>query len=162
MLLELGRKGTVDHETKETKIHCKLTLEGRGVYEGKSGLSFFDHMLSQLACHSLMDLELEVVKNDLDVDEHHLIEDTAICLGKCFLKALGDKKGIDRFGFYPEEGFWPSVTLGKKTMKRVAVMDESLCSCALDISGRAYLVFEGTFSREYVGDFPTEIVRTFF
>ncbi len=160
------RKGVVCYETKETSINCKLTLEGSGVYQGKSGLHFFDHMLSQLACHSLMDLELEVKKNDLHVDEHHLIEDTAICLGACFLKALGDKKGINRYGFYPEVGFLTSVSLvereEQKSIKKVAVMDESVSACALDVSGRAFLVFEGSFSREYVGDFPTEMLKHFF
>ena len=108
----------------------------------ETGLRFFDHMLDQIGRHSGCDMKIHV-KGDLEVDEHHTIEDTAIALGEALLKALGDKRGIERYGF-------------------ALPMDDCLCSVALDFGGRAWLVFDGQFKREYVGDFPTEMLPHFF
>jgi imidazoleglycerol-phosphate dehydratase/histidinol-phosphatase len=128
----------MERNTNETKIALELNLDGRGVYKIDTGLKFYDHMLEQLTKHSGVDLTLNV-KGDLEIDEHHTIEDTAIALGLAFRQALGDKKGIERYGF-------------------LLPMDDALVACALDFSGRAWLVYEGSFDREYVGDFPTELL----
>lgn len=127
----------MERNTNETKIALELNLDGSGAYKIDTGLKFYDHMLEQLTKHSGVDLTMKV-QGDLEIDEHHTIEDTAIALGLAFKQALGDKKGIDRYGF-------------------LLPMDDALVQCALDFSGRAWLVFEGTFDREYVGDFPTEM-----
>ncbi|MEO8794549.1 MAG: bifunctional histidinol-phosphatase/imidazoleglycerol-phosphate dehydratase HisB [Daejeonella sp.] len=126
-----------ERNTNETKIKLSLNLDGTGKHKMDTGLKFYDHMLDQLAKHSGVDLELSV-KGDLEIDEHHTIEDTAIALGKAFKQALGDKKGIERYGF-------------------LLPMDEALVQCAIDFSDRAYFIYEGKFDREYVGDFPTEM-----
>lgn len=128
----------MERNTNETKIKLELNLDGTGAYKIDTGLKFYDHMLEQLTRHSGVDLTLEV-KGDLEIDEHHTIEDTAIALGLAFKQALGDKKGIDRYGY-------------------LLPMDDALVQCALDFSGRAWLMFEGKFDREYVGDFPTELL----
>ncbi|NEU08407.1 bifunctional histidinol-phosphatase/imidazoleglycerol-phosphate dehydratase HisB [Flavihumibacter sp. R14] len=123
--------------TKETRIDLELNLDGNGKHSIDTGLKFYDHMLDQLAKHSGVDLIL-TVKGDLEIDEHHTIEDSAIALGKAFKQALGDKRGIERYGF-------------------LLPMDEALVQCAIDFSDRAYFIYEGKFDREYVGDFPTEM-----
>ncbi len=136
------RTSTVERKTKETDVYVHLNLDGSGDTDINTGLRFFDHMLEQIGRHSGCDLKIHV-KGDLEVDEHHTIEDTAIALGEALLKALGDKRGIERYGF-------------------TLPMDECLCSVALDFGGRPWLVFEGEFKREYVGDFPTEMFYHFF
>lgn len=127
----------LERNTKETKIKLSLNLDGNGEHNIDTGLKFYDHMLDQLAKHSGVDLRM-IVKGDLEIDEHHTIEDSAIALGKAFKQALGDKRGIERYGF-------------------LLPMDESLVQCAIDFSDRAYFIYEGKFDREYVGDFPTEM-----
>ncbi len=127
----------LERNTKETKISLSLNLDGNGEHNIDTGLKFYDHMLDQLAKHSGVDLNLKV-QGDLEIDEHHTIEDSAIALGKAFKQALGDKRGIERYGF-------------------VLPMDEALVQCAIDFSDRAYFIYGGKFDREYVGDFPTEM-----
>lgn len=136
------RKASVQRKTNETDISIDLNLDGTGIAHIDTGLKFFDHMLDQIAKHGFVDLNL-TCKGDLEVDEHHTIEDVAIALGEVITEALGDKKGIERYAF-------------------VLPMDEAQATIALDLSGRPYLVFEGEFTREYVGDFPTEMVKHFF
>ena len=129
----------LERNTKETKIKLSLNLDGNGEHHISTGLKFYDHMLDQLAKHSGVDLSL-IVQGDLEIDEHHTIEDSAIALGKAFKQALGDKRGIERYGF-------------------LLPMDEALVHCAIDFSDRAYFSYEGKFEREYVGDFPTEMFQ---
>jgi imidazoleglycerol-phosphate dehydratase/histidinol-phosphatase len=136
------RTATVKRTTKETDIFIELNLDGSGKCSIDTGLKFFDHMLEQIGRHSGSDLTINV-KGDLEVDEHHTIEDTAIALGEAFGKALGNKRGIERYGFY-------------------LPMDDCLCSVALDFGGRAWLVFDAEFKREYIGDLPTEMILHFF
>jgi len=136
------RKATVQRTTKETDILIELNLDGTGKCNVNTGLKFFDHMLDQVGKHSGCDLTI-IVKGDLEVDEHHTIEDTAIALGEAFGKALGDKRGIERYGFY-------------------LPMDDCLCSVALDFGGRSWLVYDAKFNREYIGDLPTEMILHFF
>jgi imidazoleglycerol-phosphate dehydratase len=139
----LERKAQVHRKTSETDIKAAINLNGTGKYSIKTGIGFFDHMLSQLSKHAFIDLDI-AVKGDIDVDCHHSIEDTGIVLGQVFAKALGDKKGIKRYG---------SVILP---------MEEALVLCALDLSGRPYLVFDAQFTVEKVGDMDTEMVEEFF
>lgn len=127
----------LERNTNETKIKLSLNLDGNGEHHVDTGLKFYDHMLDQLAKHSGVDLSI-TVQGDLEIDEHHTIEDSAIALGKAFKQALGDKRGIERYGF-------------------LLPMDEALVQCAIDFSDRAYFIYEGKFTREYVGDFPTEM-----
>lgn len=136
------RKATVKRTTKETDIYIELNLDGSGKCNISTGLKFFDHMLDQIGKHSGSDLIIQV-NGDLEVDEHHTIEDTAIALGEAFGKALGDKRGIERYGFY-------------------LPMDDCLCSVALDFGGRPWLVYDAEFKREYIGDLPTEMILHFF
>lgn len=136
------RKATVQRTTKETDILVELKLDGTGKCDIDTGLKFFDHMLEQIGKHSGCDLTIHV-KGDLEVDEHHTIEDTALALGEALLKALGDKRGIERYGF-------------------CLPMDDCLCSVALDFGGRPWLVYEAEFKREYIGDLPTEMIYHFF
>ena len=136
------RKVTVKRTTKETDILVELNLDGNGKCSISTGLKFFDHMLEQIGKHSGCDLTIRV-NGDLEVDEHHTIEDTALALGEAFAKALGDKRGIERYGF-------------------CLPMDDSLCSVALDFGGRPWLVYDAAFKREYVGDLPTEMILHFF
>jgi len=136
------RTATIQRTTKETDIMIELNLDGSGKCDIDTGLKFFDHMLEQIGRHSGSDLTVRV-KGDLQVDEHHTIEDTAIALGEAFGKALGDKRGIERYGYY-------------------LPMDDCLCSVALDFGGRSWLVYDVDFKREYVGDLPTEMVLHFF
>ena len=136
------RRATIRRTTKETDIFVEVNLDGHGRTEISTGLGFFDHMLDQIGKHSGIDLTVRV-KGDLEVDEHHTIEDTAIALGEALLKALGDKRGIERYGY-------------------CLPMDDCLCSVALDFGGRPWLVWDAEFHREKVGDMPTEMFLHFF
>lgn len=136
------RVATVQRTTKETDIFVQLNLDGTGKCDISTGLGFFDHMLEQIGKHSGSDLSIKV-KGDLNVDEHHTIEDTAIALGEAILKCLGNKRGIERYGY-------------------CLPMDDCLCSVALDFGGRPWLVWNAEFKREYVGDMPTEMFLHFF
>jgi len=136
------RTALVKRKTKETDISIELNLDGSGKCSVDTGLKFFDHMLEQIGKHSGSDLTI-LVKGDLEVDEHHTIEDTAIALGEAFLKALGDKRGIERYGF-------------------CLPMDDCLCSVVLDFGGRSWFVYDLDFKREYIGDVPTEMWLHFF
>lgn len=136
------RTATVTRKTKETDIQISLNLDGHGRCDISTGLGFFDHMLEQIGKHSSSDLFIRT-KGDLHVDEHHTIEDTALALGECLLKALGDKRGIERYGY-------------------TLPMDDSLCSVALDFGGRPWLVWDVRFERERIGDVPTEMFLHFF
>ena len=137
------RKATLRRTTGETDISITLTIDGAGRFEGTSGIGFFDHMLHLLARHSGMDISL-TCQGDLDVDNHHTIEDIGITLGEVFEKALWDKKGIHRYGCF----FCP--------------MDETLSRIVLDLSGRSYLVFDVDIPVERIGSFETEMTREFF
>lgn len=136
------RRGLVRRTTNETDIRVELQLDGSGQADIRTGLGFFDHMLEQLARHGGMDLLIEC-RGDLQVDEHHTIEDTALALGAAFVQALGDKKGLQRYGF-------------------LLPMDEALAQVAIDFSGRPWLVWQADFKREKVGDVPTEMFFHFF
>ncbi len=137
-----ARVVTVERNTKETRIQVRLNLDGTGQADMQTGLGFFDHMLDQVAKHSGADLRIRV-QGDLHIDEHHTIEDTALALGEAFRQALGDKRGIGRYGF-------------------VLPMDDALAQVAIDFSGRPWLVWEANFRREKVGDMPTELFSHFF
>lgn len=128
--------------TKETDIYVKINLDGTGKCDISTGLGFFDHMLEQIGKHGMMDLTIHT-KGDLNVDEHHTIEDTAITLGECILRALGDKRGIERYGY-------------------CLPMDDCLCQVALDFGGRPWLVWDAEFNREKIGEMPTEMFLHFF
>ena len=136
------RVAEVRRKTKETDIYIKVNLDGTGRCDISTGLGFFDHMLEQIGKHGMMDLTIHT-KGDLEVDEHHTIEDTAIALGECILKALGDKRGIERYGY-------------------CLPMDDCLCSVALDFGGRPWLVWDAEFYREKIGEMPTEMFLHFF
>ncbi|SHG32413.1 bifunctional histidinol-phosphatase/imidazoleglycerol-phosphate dehydratase HisB [Flagellimonas flava] len=137
-----SRVASVSRKTNETDIYINLDLDGTGTSRIDTGLAFFDHMLDQLSRHGQMDLEIKV-KGDLQVDEHHTIEDTGIALGEVFHKALGDKMGIERYGF-------------------CLPMDDCLAQVAIDFGGRNWLVWDADFKREKVGDMPTEMFHHFF
>ncbi|MCW9708673.1 imidazoleglycerol-phosphate dehydratase HisB [Fodinibius salsisoli] len=136
------RRASKKRTTAETDISIDLNLDGTGQSTIATGLAFFDHMLEQIAKHGLVDLDLSC-DGDLEVDEHHTIEDVAITLGETITEALGNKVGIQRYAF-------------------ILPMDETQSTVALDLSGRPYLKFDGSFKREKVGDFPTEMVEHFF
>ena len=137
------RTATLSRKTKETRIELSLNLDGTGQSKIKTGVGFFDHMLDLLARHSLIDLDIKA-DGDLHVDAHHTVEDVGICIGQAIEKALGDKRGIYRYGW------------------AIVPMDESLAQVALDLSGRAAFVFNVEFTGEAIGDFPTELVEEFF
>ena len=137
------RKARIERKTTETELSVAVDLDGTGRYEVKTGIGFLDHMLEQLARHSLIDIEL-VAKGDLHIDFHHTAEDSGIAIGKAVAKALGDRKGIRRYA---------SVFLP---------MDEALTRAAIDVSGRPYLVFKVDFSAPKIGEFDTELVREWF
>ena len=136
------RIAEVRRTTKETDIYIRINLDGTGKCDISTGLGFFDHMLEQIGKHGMMDLTIHT-KGDLYVDEHHTIEDTAIALGECIAKALGDKRGIERYGF-------------------CLPMDDCLCQVALDFGGRPWLVWDAEFHREKIGEMPTEMFLHFF
>ena len=136
------RVAEVKRTTKETDIYVRIDLDGSGKCNISTGLGFFDHMLEQIGKHGMMDLTIHT-QGDLHVDEHHTIEDTAIALGECILKALGDKRGIERYGY-------------------CLPMDDCLCQVALDFGGRPWLVWDAEFHREKVGEMPTEMFLHFF
>ena len=139
----MERKASVKRKTKETDIEVALNLDGKGESRISTGIGFFDHMLELLSRHSLIDLEVKA-KGDLKVDEHHTVEDTAIALGEAMGKALGEKKGITRFGY------------------AIVPMDESLALAAVDFGGRSYLVMDADFKKSKMDDFRTELVEDFF
>ncbi len=136
------RQTEVHRRTRETDIRVRLLLEGAGRSDIDTGLGFFDHMLEQIARHARCDLEI-FANGDLEIDEHHTIEDTALALGEAFRRALGDKRGIERYGF-----FLP--------------MDDARAQVALDFSGRSWLVWKAKFHRERIGEMPTELFAHFF
>ncbi|MFT3988754.1 imidazoleglycerol-phosphate dehydratase HisB [Aestuariivirga sp.] len=137
------RKATIERQTTETQLTATLDVDGTGAYDIKTGVGFLDHMLEQLARHSLADITLRA-KGDLHIDFHHTTEDSGIALGQAFAKALGDRKGIRRYA---------SLDLA---------MDETLVRAAIDVSGRPYLVWNVNFTRDKIGDFDTELVREWF
>ncbi len=138
-----SRKTSIRRSTSETDIQVELNLDGSGKMNINTGLGFFDHMLEQVAKHGKLDLDIQV-KGDLHIDEHHTIEDTGLALGEAFLQALGDKRGISRYGFF------------------LLPMDEVLAQVAIDFSGRPWAVWNADFKREKVGDMPTEMFFHFF
>lgn len=137
------RKSMIDRKTSETTISLSLNLDGSGKGNFDTGIGFFDHMLNSFARHSFFDLDVKA-DGDLYVDCHHTIEDTGIVLGQAIKEALGDKRGIKRYG------------------SMILPMDEALVLCAVDLSGRPYLVFDAEFSKDSVGYFDTEMVKEFF
>ncbi len=136
------RHAEVRRTTKETDVYVSLCLDGSGQCDISTGLGFFDHMLEQIGRHGSIDLTVKT-RGDLCVDEHHTVEDTALALGECLRKALGDKRGTERYGY-------------------CLPMDDCLCSVALDFGGRPWLVWDADFSRERIGDVPTEMFLHFF
>ena len=139
----MSRRAEIERNTKETKIKIALELDGTGKAELHSGIGFFDHMLDGFARHGLFDLTVDV-DGDLDVDCHHTVEDTGIVLGNAIREAVGDKKGIRRYG------------------SCILPMDEALVLCAVDLSGRPYYVSDASFSAPMIGDLDTETIREFF
>lgn len=137
------RSARIERNTNETKIQLVLKLDGTGQSSVWTGVGFFDHMLSQIARHGLFDLEVKA-DGDLHIDPHHTVEDVGICLGKAFLEALGEPKGIARYGH------------------AIAPMDEALAEAAVDISGRPFLVFQADIPAERVGEFDTQLTEEFF
>lgn len=137
------RKASIERKTTETEIAATVSLDGTGAYDVKTGVGFLDHMLEQLARHSLIDIKLRA-KGDLHIDFHHTTEDSGIALGQAVAKALGDRKGIRRYA---------SLHLP---------MDETLTRAAIDVSGRPYLIWKVEFSRPKIGDFDTELAREWF
>ena len=137
------RSANIDRATNETSIHLVLNLDGVGKGVINTSIPFFDHMLNQLTFHSLVDLEISA-KGDVEIDCHHTVEDCGICLGKAFSKAIGDKKGINRYGFF------------------LLPMDDALVRVALDFSGRPFLNWKVRFPTSTVGTFDIELVREFF
>lgn len=141
-LADAPRRATVQRDTRETRIRVDIDLDREAEPKASTGLPFFDHMLEQLGKHGGFALDVRA-EGDLHIDEHHTVEDTGLALGQALREALGDKRGIGRYGF-------------------TLPMDETLASAALDFSGRPYFVFDGQFRRERVGDLPTELVPHFF
>ena len=137
------RSATIERITNETSINLVLNLDGNGIGAINTNIPFFDHMLEQLIFHSSVDLELKA-QGDVEIDYHHTVEDCGICLGKAFMEALGDKKGINRYGFF------------------LLPMDDALIRVALDFSGRSFLSWKVSFPTNRVGNFDLELVREFF
>jgi imidazoleglycerol-phosphate dehydratase len=140
---ETARTAAVARKTNETDISVSLSVDGTGTGSISTGVGFFDHMLEQLSRHSLIDMDIKA-KGDLHIDDHHTVEDTGIAIGQALAKALGDRKGINRYA---------SLDLA---------MDETLTRAAIDISGRPFLVWDVTFTAPKIGTFDTELVREFF
>ncbi len=138
-----ARHSEMSRQTRETRVRVKINLDGQGKSAAETGVGFFDHMLDLLARHSLIDLEI-AAEGDLQVDAHHTVEDVGIVLGQCLEKALGEKRGIHRYG-------WAMVP-----------MDESLAQVAVDLSGRAAFIFNVRFTAPLIGQFPVELVEEFF
>lgn len=139
----MARSSTINRKTKETEIEITLNLDGSGNAEVNTGIGFLDHMLEGFARHGFFDLQCRV-RGDLQVDGHHTVEDAGIVLGQAIREAVGDKKGIRRYGYF------------------ILPMDESLALCAVDLCGRPYLQFDCDFTAEQVGELETELVREFF
>lgn len=139
----VDRKSVINRKTKETDISMTFSIDGSGKADINTGIGFFDHMLDGFARHGLFDLSV-LAKGDLNVDSHHTIEDTGIVLGNAIKEAIGDKKGIKRYG------------------SMILPMDETLVLCAVDLSGRPYFSFDAEFSTDRVGDMDTEMVKEFF
>jgi imidazoleglycerol-phosphate dehydratase len=137
------RSATLSRQTRETEIKATVNLDGTGKATIKTGIGFFDHMLDQIARHSLIDIEIEA-KGDLHIDQHHTVEDTGIVLGQAIRQALGDLRGVTRYA------------------DCLLPMDETLTRVALDVSGRPFLVFRTTFHHSKIGEFDTDLVREFF
>lgn len=137
------RTATLTRNTKETQIHIELNLDGNGVYSIGTGIGFFDHMLEQLSRHSGMDLSIQA-NGDIHIDDHHVVEDVGIALGQALSEAVGDKKGINRYGYF----YCP--------------MDETLARTVIDLSGRPYCVFNAGFQRAKIGTLSAEMIREFF
>ena len=137
------RTASIRRDTSETKIAVSVDLDGTGIYRISTGVGFFDHMLEQLSRHSLIDLDVET-RGDLHIDQHHTVEDSALALGEAVAQALGDKRGIARYG------------------EAHAPMDETLTRCALDISGRPYCVYKSGFSQPRLGEMDTEMFPHWF
>ncbi len=137
------RTARIDRKTKETDIVIDLNLDGDGVYKNKTGIAFLDHMLDLLAKHALLDLNVKA-KGDLDVDYHHTVEDVGLALGEALNQALGDRKGINRYG-------WSLVP-----------MDEALCQVAMDLGGRPYLVYSLATKKRKIRDFDVDLMEEFF
>lgn len=137
------RQATITRNTSETQVQVTLNLDGTGVYDNQTGVGFFDHMLDQLSRHSLIDMTIRAT-GDLHIDDHHTVEDTGIAIGQALVQALGDKKGIRRYGSF------------------LLAMDDSLVRAALDLSARPYLVWNVDFPSSAIGTFDTELVREFF
>jgi imidazoleglycerol-phosphate dehydratase len=137
------RQAAITRKTTETSVSASVSLDGTGKYDVKTGVGFFDHMMEQLARHSLIDMKIEA-EGDLHIDDHHTVEDCGIALGQAVAKALGDRKGIRRYA---------SADLP---------MDEALTRCAIDVSGRPFLIFKVNFPLQKIGTFDTELVREWF
>ncbi|MCZ8332726.1 MAG: imidazoleglycerol-phosphate dehydratase HisB [Rhodobacteraceae bacterium] len=137
------RKAEIHRQTAETEIAVTVALDGTGIYDNHTGVGFFDHMLDQLSRHSLIDLTVKA-DGDLHIDDHHTVEDCGIALGQALTRALGDKRGIRRYGHF------------------VLAMDDAQVNCALDLSGRPFLVWNLPFPTQKIGSFDTELVREFF
>ena len=137
------RRETIERNTAETKISGTLNLDGTGKYDNQTGVGFFDHMLDQLSRHSLIDMTIRAA-GDYHIDDHHTVEDTGIAIGQAIAKALGDKKGINRYG------------------SCLLAMDDAQIRCALDLSARPFLIFNVDFPTQKIGTFDTELVREFF
>ncbi len=138
----MSRNATISRQTAETKVELALNLDGTGQSKIQTGVGFFDHMLTLLAKHAVIDLTIDA-QGDLEVDQHHTVEDVGICLGQALRQALGDKAGIRRYGFF------------------TLPMEETICTTALDLSGRYYLVFNAEFPVAKIGDFDSELVEDF-
>ena len=139
----MARTAKIDRATRETQIKLELNLDGSGTGSWQTGVGFLDHMLELFTRHGALDLKVEAT-GDLHVDQHHTVEDVGICLGQAVKQALGDKAGIRRYGHF------------------TLPMEETLCTTAIDLSGRYYLVFNAPFASQKIGDFDTELVEDFF
>ena len=137
------RTATITRSTAETEISVTINLDGTGIYDNQTGVGFFDHMLDQLARHSLIDMTIRA-KGDLHIDDHHTVEDTGIALGQALSQALGDKRGIVRYG------------------SCLLPMDDAQVRCALDLSARPFLIWNVDMPTQKIGNFDTELVREFF